>query len=120
MSISPNKAALKNLRDNPEAIACLLNEALATDELDSVLIALNQILIAQNVAAIARESGLRRDKLYGSFGGTVDPTLSRVLKLLSALSVRLSAMPVAPKSTPVRPKLGRPKRRTPKTVTTGK
>ena len=114
MPVSPQKAALKSLRDNPKAIARLLSKALATDELDPVLSALNQILIAQNVAAIARESGLRRDKLYGSFGGRVDPTLSRVLALLSALNVRLSAVPLAPKSSPVRPKLGRPKRRAPK------
>jgi probable addiction module antidote protein len=112
MPVSDQKAALKSLRDNPEAIARLLNQSLATSELEPVLIALNQILIAQNVAAIARESGMRRDKLYGSFGGRVDPVLSRVLKLLSSLNVRLLAVPSTPKSSlPQRPKLGRPKKK---------
>jgi hypothetical protein len=39
------------------------------------------------VQAVTREAGMRRDKFYGTFGGKVDPT--RVLKLLSALNVRL-------------------------------
>ena len=111
MPVSKDKSALKTrYRDNPEAIARYLNEALEKDQLQPVLTALDKILRAQNVQAIARESGMRRDKLYGSFGGRVDPAFGRVLKLLSALNVRLVAVPRAERPIPRRPKLGRPKK----------
>ena len=68
---------------------------------------------AQNVKAMAREAGLRRDNLYKTFGGEIDPQLGRVMALFEALGVRLSVMPLKPKERPPRPKLGRP----PKTKT---
>jgi probable addiction module antidote protein len=112
MPVSKEKADLKNqFRDNPEAIARYLSESLAKNELGPVLQALNQILVGQNVMAVAREAGMRRDKLYRTFGGRVDPTLGRVLALLGALNVGLVAVPRLPRSTPPRPKLGRPRKR---------
>ena len=81
MPISSNKQALKRLRDNPEGIAQHLNKSLNQNELKPVLAAFRDVVLGQNVAAIAREAGMRRDKLYGTFGGDVDPTLSRVLEV---------------------------------------
>jgi probable addiction module antidote protein len=112
MPISPNKRALKRLRDNPESIAQHLNKSLDQNEIQPILDAFQDVVLGQNVAAIAREAGMRRDKLYSTFGGDVDPTLSRVLKLLWALNVRLQVVPGPLKSTHRRPKLGRPKKRT--------
>ena len=78
MPISKEKADLKErFRDNPKAIAICLTESLATNELEPVLKALNQILVGQNVMAIAREAGINRATLYDSFGGKVDPALFR-------------------------------------------
>jgi probable addiction module antidote protein len=112
MPVSKDKADLKvRFRDNPEAIARYLNESLAINQLQPVLTAFDKILRAQNVQAIAREAGMRRDKLYRTFGGKVDPNLGRVLKLLSALNIRLVAVPWIERPMPLRPKLGRPKRR---------
>jgi DNA-binding phage protein len=86
MPVSKEKADLKNrFRDNPEGIARHLSESLAKNELGPVLKALNEILVGQNVMAVAREAGMRRDKLYRTFGGRVDPTLGRVLALLDRL-----------------------------------
>ena len=96
--------------DKPEEVARHLNRSLKANQLQPVLNALHEILVGQNVAAVARESGMRRDKLYGTFGGTVDPTLSRVMALLSALNVRLVAVPRWPRNVPQRPKLGRPRK----------
>jgi probable addiction module antidote protein len=117
MPVSKDKADLKvRFRDNPKAIARYLNESLAKNQLEPVLAAFDEILRAQNVQALAREAGMRRDKLYGTFGGKVDPTLGRVLKLLGALNVRLVAVAWVPRSIPPRPKLGRPKKqKTPET-----
>jgi probable addiction module antidote protein len=111
MPISKDKSDLKaRFGNNPKAIARYLNESLAKDQLQPVLTAFDEILRAQNVQSLAREAGMRRDKLYGTFGGKVDPTLGRVLKLLRALNVRLVAVAWDPRSIPPRPKLGRPKK----------
>jgi probable addiction module antidote protein len=102
------KSDLKLLRDNPEEVCKLLNKAFATQEAETMLAAMFQALTAQNVSAIARKSGLRRDKLYGSLGGEVDPGFSRVIKLLSALEVRLYARPRKSRVEVDHPPLGRP------------
>jgi probable addiction module antidote protein len=97
-------------RDNKEVIAAYLTAAFAKNDLTEVLPALRLILRAQNVQAIAREAGLRRDKLYRTFGGEVDPQLGRILKLFSALNVRFTVVPLPAQERPPRPKLGRPKK----------
>jgi probable addiction module antidote protein len=110
MPISPNKESLKRFRDNPETIAKHLNKSLERKEIQPILDALRDVVFGQNVAAIARETGMRRDKLYGTFGGDVDPTLSRVLRLLWGLNIRIVALPGPSKPPAPRPKLGRPKK----------
>ena len=95
-------------RDNPGAIAAYLDEIFAKNDLSAVLMAINQVMRAQNVQAIARETGLRRDRLYKTFGGEVDPQLGRVMALFNGLGVRLAVMPLKPKARAPRPKLGRP------------
>jgi probable addiction module antidote protein len=100
----------RKFRDNPKAIASYLTEILSKNDVALVLTALNSILRAQNVVALARDAGMRRDNLYKSFGGTVDPPFSRVLKLLEGLNVRLVVVPLPAKPRPPRPKLGRPRK----------
>ncbi len=99
----------KQLRDNPALIAVHLSEAFETDDLSTVLQALREALRAQNVMALSRATGLRRDRLYKTFGGTIDPDLSRTMKLLEGLGVQLTVKKrtvIKPK--PPLPKLGRP------------
>ena len=84
----------RKLRDNPAAIAEHLTEAFVTNDLDTVLAALNSVLTAQNVQALSRETGLHRVTLYKSFGGKANPQLGRVLKLLGGLNVRLTVQPM--------------------------
>ena len=80
----------RDLRDNPTKIAQYLSEALSTDDLPTILGAFRDVLRAQNVMALARDAGLRRDRLYKTFGGDIDPDFSRVLKLLEGLGVQLT------------------------------
>jgi probable addiction module antidote protein len=113
MPVSQDKADLKvRFRDNPEAIARYLNQSLEKNQLELVLAAFDKVLRGQNVQALAREAGMRRDRLYHTFNGKVDPTLGRVLNLLGALNIRFVAVPWVPRPTPPRPKLGRPKKAT--------
>ena len=83
----------KQLRDNPARIAAHLNHAFKTDDLTTILEALRQVLRAQNVAALARATGLRRDSLYKTFGGQIEPDFGRVLKLLEGLDVQITITP---------------------------
>ena len=61
-------------------------------------------------ASLAREAGLRRDKLYVTFGGDTEPYLYRVMALLNALGVGLTVKAKPPRPIPPRPKLGRPRK----------
>ena len=107
MSESANSSPF---RDNPTEIARYLTDTLAKDDFASVLQALRIVLRAQNVAALSRATGLRRDRLYKTFDGTIEPNLRRVLKLLEGMDVQLVAVPKAhPLPKPELPKLGRPR-----------
>ena len=97
------------IRDNPAALADLLSAAFKDNSLQEVLIALKLVMQAQNVKALAEYTGMRREGLYTSFNGKRDPQLSRVLRLLDALNVRVLIVPRAPKVKPPRPKPGRPR-----------
>ena len=63
---------------------------------------------AQNVVALAKNTGLRRDRLYKTFGGQVNPQLGRVMELFAGLDVQLIVKPLRPTNNPPLPKRGRP------------
>jgi probable addiction module antidote protein len=97
-------------RDNPAEIARYLTEIFAKDDFEALLAALSTVLRAQNVSALSRATGLRRDRLYKTFGGTIEPDFRRALKLLEGLDVQLVVVPREnPRPKPKLPKLGRPR-----------
>lgn len=108
--MSDRKADAKFFRDNPEAIAAYLSDAFEQNDMEIILKAINRVMRAQNVQALARESGLRRDKLYVTFSGETEPYLYRVMALLGALGVGLTVKALPPRPIPSRPKLGRPRK----------
>lgn len=108
--MSDRKADAKLFRDNPEAIAAYLADAFEQNDIDVILKAINRVMRAQNVQALAREAGLRRDKLYVTFGGETEPFLYRVMAILNAFGVRLTVKAAPPRPIPPRPKLGRPRK----------
>jgi probable addiction module antidote protein len=87
---SPGSDPEKMFGDNELAIATYLTEAFPTEDFAKVLSALKTAIRAQNVQDLAKDAGLRRERLYHTFNGGVDPQLSRVMKLFKALNVRLS------------------------------
>jgi probable addiction module antidote protein len=104
------KADAALFRDNPDAIAAYLADAFDKNDLEVVLKALSRVMLAQNVQAMAREGGLRRDRLYKTFNGDVEPPLGRIMALCNALGVRLTIRPLPVRKVPLRPKLGRPRK----------
>jgi probable addiction module antidote protein len=108
--MSDKKTDAKLFKDNPCAIAAYLSDAFEKNDIDVILKAINRVMRAQNVQALAREAGLRRDKLYVTFGGETEPYLYRVMALLNALGVGLTVKARPPRPIPPRPKLGRPRK----------
>ena len=103
---------LSRFRNNPTEIARYLTEVLAQDDFPAVLKALSTVLHDQNVSALSRATGLRRDRLYKTYNGEIEPDFRRVLKLLEGLDVQLMVVPrEKPKPKPELPKLGRPRTR---------
>ncbi|WP_426442216.1 DNA-binding protein [Bradyrhizobium genosp. P] len=98
------------LRSNPLKIAAYLNEAFETDDLPTILVALKEALRAQNVSELSRRMGLRRDRLYKTFGGEIDPDFGRVLKLLEGLEVQITIRPRKVPKPQALLKLGRPRK----------
>ena len=94
---------------NSAAIAEILNAAFEKNGLQEVVRALKLVLKAQNVKALSEITGMRREGLYRTFNGKKDPQLSRILKFLDGLDLRLVVKIVPPKAKPPRPKLGRPR-----------
>ena len=74
--MAANKPDPKDLRDNPAAIAEYLNEALAKNDVQTVLQALKFVLRAQNATALAEVTGMGRDTLYRSFSGDASHRLT--------------------------------------------
>ena len=96
---------------SPSAIATRLSQAFAFDDPTDTIRELSTVVKSQNVTSLARELGIMRTTVYKTFGGTVDPQLSRVLSLFETFRVRLEVVPsTEPKARPPRPKLGRPRK----------
>ena len=108
--MSDKKTDARLFKDNPYAMAAYLSDAFEKNDHDVVLKAISRVMRAQNVQALAREAGLRRDRLYRTFGGEVDPLLGRVMALFNALGIALTVKALPPREIPSRPKLGRPKK----------
>ena len=79
--------------ETPEDMAAYLEAAL--EENDPVLIAaaIGDIARAKGMSQVGRDSGLGRESLYKALSTGGNPELSTILKVLSALGLRLHASP---------------------------
>jgi len=107
--LSAPDADSNRFKDNPEEIALYLTEAFASDDFPTILAALSKVLRAQNVMALSRMTGLRRERFYRPFKGTAGPDLGGVIRLLDGLGVKFRVEARKnPRIRPPLPKLGRP------------
>ena len=74
----------------------LLREAADEDPGDGAVIraALKHVAQTRNMSALARDTGLNRGNLYEALSADGNPTLSTLLKVTSALGLRLHLEPV--------------------------
>jgi len=79
--------------ESPEEMAAYLEACIQESEGDSAFIAkaLGDIARAKGMTQIARETGLSRESLYKALSGDRSPSFDTILKVISALGLKLSA-----------------------------
>ena len=79
--------------ETPEEMAAYLEACIQESEGDSAFIAkaLGDIARAKGMTQIARETGLSRESLYKALSGDRSTSFDTILKVISALGLKLSA-----------------------------
>jgi len=77
----------------PEEMAAYLEACIEEADGDAAFIAkaLGDIARAQGMTQVARDSGLSRESLYKAHSGERSPSFDTILKVVSALGLKLSA-----------------------------
>ena len=78
---------------NPDEMAAYLEACIQEADGDAAFIAkaLGDIARAQGMTEIARQTGLSRESLYKALSGERSPSFDTVLKVVSALGLKLCA-----------------------------
>ena len=77
--------------DNPEMISHYLTEAFESGDADFIAKAIGDVARAQGMSGIAEAAGVSRESLYRSLSVDGNPELGTIMKVLSALGVKLKA-----------------------------
>lgn len=88
--------AAEHLR-TPKARAEYLSLVLADGDPAEVRDALNIVARAQGMSEVAKAAGVTREGLYKTLGEGGNPEFATILKVISALGIRLSAQATKPK-----------------------
>ena len=79
--------------DNEEAIAGYLTDALETSDNAFITDALGVVARAKGMRQLAEDTGLSRESLYRALSAKGNPEFGTVLKVVSALGMKLTASP---------------------------
>lgn len=79
--------------DSPEMIAAYLTEALESEDIATVTMAIGAVARAHGMSAVAEKAGVSRENLYRALGGDAKPEFGTVMKVLHALGINLVAQP---------------------------
>ena len=77
--------------DSDEAIAEYLNQVLEEGDTDELVAAIGHVAKAKGMSQIAQASGLGRESLYKVFSKGSKPRFDTVMKVMSAIGVKLHA-----------------------------
>ena len=80
--------------NDEETIAAYLTAALEDPNPDVFLAAVRDVARARGMAQLAKDAGLGRESLYKALTPGAKPRYDKVLKLLHALGVKITATPV--------------------------
>ncbi len=79
--------------DSEETIAEYLNAVLEENNPELLLAAIGDVARARGIAKLAEDAGLSRESLYKTLRPGAKPRYETVMKILSALRVKLHAVP---------------------------
>ena len=82
--------AAKYLKDD-HAIAEYVAAVMEANDPDLLLLALGDVARAKGMTQVAKDAGLGRESLYKALSGERSPSFDTVLKVISALGLKLSA-----------------------------
>jgi probable addiction module antidote protein len=77
--------------DSVEAIAVYLEDAFETDDPTYIARALGTVARAKGMTEVARKTGLSRESLYKALSAEGNPEFATILKVMSALDLKISA-----------------------------
>jgi probable addiction module antidote protein len=80
--------AAKYIR-TPEDVIELLNDALESGEPGYLTVALRDVARSEGMTKLAEKTGVNRQALYTALSENGNPTLETLLKVMSALGIRL-------------------------------
>jgi probable addiction module antidote protein len=72
-----------------DEVAAEINAALASGDPASVVNALGNVAKARGMSQVAKDTGLARESLYRSLSAGGNPEFTTVLKVISAMGLRL-------------------------------
>jgi len=77
----------------PEEMAAYLESVLEESNCDASMVAkaIGDIARARGMSQVAKDSGLSRESLYKALSGERSPGIDTILKVISALGIRLHA-----------------------------
>ena len=84
--------------ETDEDMAAYLEAALEDGDARLVAAALGDIARAKGMTQIARDAGMGRESLYKALSPAGNPEFATILKVISALGLRLHAAPAGAKS----------------------
>ena len=80
--------------DSPDARADYMAAALEEGDAAEIWRALGTVARSLGMTAVAEQAGLGRESLYKARGETGNPEFATVLKLMKAMGLKLSALPI--------------------------
>ena len=79
--------------DSPKAIAAYLDAAMEDGDPAVIAAALGDIARARGMSKVAKHTGVKREALYRALSPEGNPELATLMKVMSALGLRLSSVP---------------------------
>jgi probable addiction module antidote protein len=79
--------------DSEEMIAAYLSSIIEDNDWDLLIQAIGHVAKARGMSKIAEESGLGRESLYKSFSQNSQPRFETVMKVLSAMHIKIQLAP---------------------------
>ncbi len=83
--------------EDSESIAAYLSDALESEDPAFIADALGVVARARGMSDVARQAGVSRESLYRALSADGNPEFATILRVMQALGLRLSAVPLQQK-----------------------